>query len=141
MNLEDRLDHQPEAWRPEKAGDKVVGRVAELDLLDSKFGGAYPLVVIETSDGRELAVHAFHTVLKSELARKRPVVGEQIGIAYLGKNQKGGYEGYRVIIERDDQPTSIDWAGVAAEAQSDFDQADEVPPVSDADAPPAESVF
>ena len=76
--LEERLDDIAEAWKPEE-GDKLVGTVQSVEMFDGKFG-PYPLLVIESGDSREVAVHAFHTVLKSELSRKQPQPGDRIGL-------------------------------------------------------------
>jgi hypothetical protein len=132
MDLQQRLDHYPEAWRPDP-GDKVVGEIIELDMLESKFGGSYPLVVIETEDNRQVALHGFHTVFKSELARQCPKVGDRIGVAYHGRDEKAGYERYRVVVERTEpQSNAIDWQAVDADARAELGDA---PPLSDADAP------
>ena len=139
MNLEDRLDHYPEAWKPEP-GDKILGKVVSITALESRFGGSYPLVEIVTGDDKEFAVHAFHAVLKGELARLKPKPGDQLGIKYLGRDDKVAYERYRVLIERA-EPSSetVDWDSVAAEAHEEFDgvppAADDPPPPSDSDAP------
>lgn len=138
MNLEDRLDKPTTAWKP-APGDKIIGTVLELDTLESKFSGSYPLVVIETDDGEGNAIHAFHTVLRSELARKRPAIGDRLGIKYFGRDEDGGYEMYRVILDRKepDARAAVDWDDVAAGAAHELASADVAPP-SDLDATPAE---
>jgi hypothetical protein len=112
--LADRLDSDAEAWRPEP-GDRVIGTVIDVDSRTSEFG-TYPIVVIETDDGNEISIHGFHTVLKNEFARRPPQPGERIGVKYLGKNAKGGYEAYRVVF---DKVTPPDWAAIGAEAQAE----------------------
>ena len=139
MNLEEQLDQNRQAWMPE-AGDKLIGRVVEVDMLESRFGGSYPFVVLETDDGEQVAVHGFHAVLKGELARKRPKVGDRLGIKFLGQGAKVDYLGYTVRIERAEPETStVDWDAVAAEANEEFDGVPpasvDAPPLSDADAP------
>lgn len=134
MSLEEELDHNPKPWKPVPGG-KVIGRVIEVDVLSSKFGGSYPLVTIETDLGEQIAVHGFHSVLKSELARKRPKVGDRLGIKFLGQSEKVDYLGYTVRIERaEPEAESVDWASVAAEANAEFDG---VPPAAD-DPPPTD---
>lgn len=106
MSMNDRLDQEVTAWRPEP-GDKIYGKVVDISENQGEYE-PYPLLEIETADGAMVAVHAFHTVLKSELAKKRPSPGDSIGIKYLGKTAGKDYEGYRVIIDRA-APTPIDW--------------------------------
>jgi hypothetical protein len=98
-NLSDRLDSFPEGWRPAK-GDKLIGEVTELAERESEYGeGPYPIVTVaaeegSTQDGEpirpgtEIAWHAFHTMARSEVARKRPQVGNHVGIAYHGPAEK-----------------------------------------------------
>jgi hypothetical protein len=84
QSIEDRLEAEyAEAWRP-KAGATLVGEVVDITRLTSTYdGAAYPCVTIK-SDGEELAFHAFHAVAKRELTKIRPLVGDTIGIKYIG---------------------------------------------------------
>jgi hypothetical protein len=109
-SLDDRLASFAEAWKPEP-GDKLIGVVVDLDERDSAYGDEpYPIVTVETDDGSELALHAFHTVARNELAKQRPVVGDRIGIAYYGMKDGKSYESYRVIVEKaESEPKTIDW--------------------------------
>ncbi len=139
MNIDDRLDHSPEPWKPEP-GDKIVGKVVSVTTLESKFGGSYPLVELVTDDDVEFAFHAFHTVAKSELARLKPKPGDTLGVKYLGRDDKVDYERYRILIERAEPSSeSVDWDAVAAEANEELGgvpvAADDPPPPSDEDAP------
>jgi hypothetical protein len=133
--IEDRLDRGfPEAWKP-APGDKLVGTVTEVGERDGGFG-SYPIIGVLTDDGDEFSVHAYHTVLRNEVAQQRPRVGDRIGIAYHGKKDDGekGYERYRVIVEHQAQPdTEPDWDRHAAEAQAELDAAQEPPAGSDDD--------
>ena len=85
MSLEKALDtdYAP-AWRPE-AGDKLVGEIVGLSERPGYDETPYPIVTVRQDDGTELALHAFHTVIANELAKQRPVVGERIGVKYLGR--------------------------------------------------------
>jgi hypothetical protein len=108
-SIAERLESSAEAWKPEP-GDKLIGTVVEVDERTSDYG-AYPLLIVETDAGDEVACHAFHTVLKNELARKRPVAGDTIGIVYRGRDADRGYEMYRVVIERaTPQEPAVDWS-------------------------------
>jgi len=128
--LHDRLDSFAEAWRPEP-GDKLVGRIIDIDERDSAYSEVpYPIVTVETDDGQEMAFHAFHTVARNELAKQRPVIGNRIGIAYHGRPEGKSYEAYRVIVERaDSQPKAIDWDKHRTEDEAELD--DETEPVDE----------
>ena len=121
MSLEDRLasDGAP-AWRPDQTDpDTLIGTVVEISFASSDYE-PYPLLVIRQEDGSEKAVHAFHTVLKNELLRQKPNIGERIGIKYLGEQPtKPGskfksFIGYRVKVDR--QAGAFDWNQVGAPA-------------------------
>lgn len=96
-------------WRPTK-GDKVAGTVTDISATDGGYG-VYPIVTLGQEGGGEVAVHAFHTVLRRELARRRPQIGDELEITYLGKQQGKsgsiGYDGYRVKSNKDVQ--GYDW--------------------------------
>jgi hypothetical protein len=88
-----------EAWRPDR-GDILEGVVTEITQYDGGGYGSYPIVTVKQDDGTSVAVHAFHTVLRNELARLDVQVGEGIAILYAGpqktRDGKAMYEGYRV---------------------------------------------
>ncbi len=97
-SLEDRLNDEPApGWRPEK-GEQIIGTIVEIGEAKGDYA-AYPLITIETATG-DIAVHAFHTVLRQELESKQPAEGDRIGIRYLGVPDDKDYESYRVVIER-----------------------------------------
>ena len=86
-----------EAWRP-SPGSTITGTLANVELIDPNGNGAYPCVLLKTGDG-ERAVHAFHTVLRREIARRRPKIGDELTITYLGQKdggKNGTYHAYRV---------------------------------------------
>ncbi|WP_370325268.1 hypothetical protein [Euzebya sp.] len=87
-------------WAPTD-GEVLDGRIVALDVGTSKQDGEpYPLVVLQTDDGDEITVHGHHRVLKEELAKRAPRVGDQLRITYLGKRTPEGggrsYAAYRV---------------------------------------------
>ena len=98
------------AWRPQ-AGDTVSGIVESIKLIDPNGRGAYPCVDIREDDGELVSVHAFHSVLRRELARKAPGLGDRIGITYQGMREGGqnpdGYHAYRVT---GGNPRAFDWS-------------------------------
>lgn len=120
-SLRDRLSTFPEAWAPQP-GVVLEGVIVGLDERDGGFG-VYPIVSLRTDDDAEVTVHAFHTVLKGELAKQRPAVGERIGLAYHGKSADGRYERYRCIVDR--PSTAPDWNRIAAEAEAEAAQTHE----------------
>lgn len=100
-SLEDMLDMEIEAWRPE-VGDVIIGRVLRISEGGSESAfGAYPILTIQADrDGMCVNVHSFHSVLRRELSRQEVGEGDRVGIKYLGQ-VKGGdfgkFENYRVI--------------------------------------------
>ena len=76
-----------EGWRPEK-GEKIAGTVAGMVMVKGQFG-EYPMVTIRTSEGEEMAVHAFHSSLKKQLKEAEPRLGDDILIAYDGTDADG----------------------------------------------------
>jgi hypothetical protein len=100
--LSDSLDNESTSWQPEP-GDKL-GVVTNIELVDSKFGGKYPVVEVSTDD-ETLTFHAFHTVAKNQLRRAKPQVGEMIAIKFLG-DHVNGYKDYKIRVER---PGAVAW--------------------------------
>lgn len=102
-SMEERLDQEyAPAWRPEPGGI-LIGTVTDVDEAPGTDWGPYPVVTIETADGEEFAVHAFHTVLRNEILKLAPVEGDGLGIKYKGKSKtKSGadVELYAVKIDR-----------------------------------------
>lgn len=94
------LDAEWAPWNPEP-GDSVVGTVREVTEVPSEYG-AYPMVKLETDDGKTLAVHAFHTVLRRRFEGPDPITkGARIGIKYVGVRKEGTpneYKDYNVVI-------------------------------------------
>ena len=135
MSLEDRLESGlPSAWRPDQEDPPVIiGEVLEIQKGTSDYE-PYPLVIVRKDDGEEKAVHGFHTVLKNELMRHRPQVGERIGIKYLGEQPtKPGskfksFIGYRVKMDR--QAVEFDWNKIGQPEEEEAYAAIEREPVT-----------
>jgi hypothetical protein len=102
-SMREELSREREPW--DRDTDPAVwGRVIELGVFEGEYGAAQ-VVVLLTEDGREVAVHAFGTVLSEALARIDLQVGDHLGVRYLGeKTGRTGksYHDYR-IIHRDAQ--------------------------------------
>ncbi len=82
-----------------------------------------------TDDGIEFVWHGFHTVAKNELARQKPRVGDKLAVKYFGRDAKGAYEKYRVVVvhaEPQEEKTP-DWERMAKDSAHEL---------TDADAPP-----
>lgn len=132
----DRLDQDSTGWKP-NVGDKLVGTVVEVSERDGDYG-SYPLVVLETDSGELIAVHAFHTVLKSELARLKPSEGDRLGVKYLGVPPGKRYESYKVAVDRVNGTSAApDWDRMGAEAQAELGDTTPAAPTGTAQAGPA----
>jgi len=73
-------------WRPAE-GDTLIGTVVEVSRNWSDYARAYYPIVTVQSEGENselIAVHCFHAVLKDRILALRPVVGDRIGIKYVG---------------------------------------------------------
>lgn len=118
-DLEAQLDQETEPWMAEP-GDKLVGRIVELSTMESQYGD-YPLVIVQTDDGKEMAFHAFRTVAKQEIARHKPQVGDRIGIKYLGRLPDKTYDGYKIRIIRSEAPApAIDFDALTQQVEQEL---------------------
>lgn len=122
MSLEERLESGlPSAWRPDQDDpDLLIGEIIAIEIGSSDYG-KYPILVLRGDSGREKAIHGFHSVLQNELLKKRPQIGERIGVKFLGEVAgQGGrtYKGYRVEIERDGGST-FDWNAIGGTPAED----------------------
>ena len=97
-SLQDRLNRDPEVVKIEP-GESIVGTVLDITTRENEYG-SYPLVSLETDDGRELEWHAFHTVAQNELVKVNPQPGDVLGVRNLGKRDGKSYVSYRLVVER-----------------------------------------
>jgi hypothetical protein len=100
--MEQALDYDFEGWQPEP-GDKIMGVVITVTESSEGDYGTYPVVSIVTPTLDAVALHCFHSVLRSAIERNNPQPGDTIAIKYKGtKEGKGvggqGYEDYNVIV-------------------------------------------
>lgn len=109
---------EAEGWKP-TAGDVVTGKLQDVVMVEGGYG-AYPMLVLERSDGSEVNVHAFHDVLRNELVRKRPQPGDELTIKYLGKVDKGGKNGYHSYRVRGGQ-AQVNWGAFGDDAPGESD--------------------
>jgi hypothetical protein len=125
----DDLDKQyAPAWKPEP-GDKVAGIVVDQSEWDAGFG-RYPILTLRTEEG-EIAIHAFHEVLQSELARIAPKEGDLLGVKYVGKDPDKGYHRYRV--RRSGEGGGVEWSKYADALDDDRTETDVPVDTSDLD--------
>ena len=131
-----------EGWKPEP-GNTVAGVVTDIAATDNGWG-PYPVLTLKQEGGGEIAVHAFHDVLRKELARRRPGVGADLEITYLGlKKPKGGtgngYHAYRVRSSTDS--VGYDWDSELPEDQRQRRDEVPIPPAAIPQTHPAASQF
>ncbi len=96
------------AWRPDP-GDALTITIEDISEHDAGYG-KYPIVEgADDATQSTVVVHAFHDVLKSELAKLAPTIGDTIVLRYDGKHPEKGYHRYRVR-RPDGSGPGIDWA-------------------------------
>lgn len=106
----------PESWIFSEHGALIVGEFVRLEEGHTAFGDA-KILVLKTEDGRERSVWLLHSVLKRELARKRPEIGELVAIRHTGKKTSEAgttYESYNVVVGGDSE--APDWDSLTSEA-------------------------
>jgi len=96
-------------WNPEEM-PQLVGTVADItpDCDCGGYGG-HNIIFVDLPDGEGIAVHAFHTTLRSQIDPKirsgRLGVGDLIAISHLGTKQSSvkGHNDmnmYRVVVRQ-----------------------------------------
>jgi hypothetical protein len=148
--VSDRFDYA-QAWRP-GPGDVLKGTVTEITEYHGGGYGSYPIVTVtleedcragdtELKAGSEVAVHAFHTVLRNELARLDVQIDEPIAVLYGGtqrtKDGSTNYEGYRVRMPGR-TPKRFNWGNGDGDptGPDDLVRPDDEPPKPDDGDPP-----
>jgi hypothetical protein len=91
-------------WRP-AIHESVEGTIIEIADRAGYDDKPYPIIVLRKDSGDEVALHAFHTVLRSKLVELEPTVGDRLAVRYEGriKSKTAGhkpYHGYSVVHER-----------------------------------------
>jgi hypothetical protein len=137
VSVDDKLDTEFAAASRPESGDKLIGKVVEIGERLGYNDEPYPIITVQPEHGEPLAVHAFHTVLRNELARQRPQIGEMVGIKYEGQfateTGRGRYHRYRVHVDRPQQAFS--WDHYGNEPAPETPQSD-IPPDSTYGKPP-----
>jgi len=101
----DEFDGQlPVSWIP-AVGDILVGTVARYDSGTTHFG-TYPICVVhDEQTGQEMSIWIFHHVLLDEFRKRRPKVGERVGVKRLQDAQTADgqrYRRYAVRVDREE---------------------------------------
>jgi hypothetical protein len=100
-------------WRPERPGERVVGKVVEIREVPTRFGKPVPLLIIEdmNPEHKRIAVVATATIRKylqgvtdSQTGKVVKIArGKYVAIQYMGEKQgiQSGrtYKDYRVVVE------------------------------------------
>lgn len=99
-----------DAWTPhldEDVPDGIQGRVVSRTVIESdqKYGGGtIPLLEIEESNGHIWSVRGYHSVLRGQIEKNDPQIGDTVAIKYLGEvdNKKGDqtYFSYKMVCPK-----------------------------------------
>lgn len=123
--LSEKLAARRENWKPvaDESHPRVVeGLVIDKDERDLGYNqqGTAPFIRVLADDGAEWSVAGFHAVLRAEIMRAGPNIGDRIGVVYQGEgkakdglNERGEPYSpphlYRVVVERNpDGPQTPD---------------------------------
>jgi hypothetical protein len=107
--LDAKLTASRENWKPHSDPTQPVsvsGLV--IDKTERELGfeqqGTAPFLRVLADDGTEWSVAGFHAVLRAELLRTGPHVGDRVGVIYQGegkaKKDQSAPHLYRVVVER-----------------------------------------
>jgi hypothetical protein len=92
----------PEEWRPEKAGEIIVGKVDRIEEAEYDYHGEKrkaKVAELTTAAGAR-TVWLSRAVLAKEFERKGVKVGDTVAIKFLGKPEGKDYFDYAVAVER-----------------------------------------
>jgi hypothetical protein len=106
------------AWIPGDAGEELVGVITAIKPAVHTSYGHVPVVELEELGSHvQWSLWLLHTVLRREVWRARPAVGETMLVRYLGRVHPDGggpaYESYKVVVDRPDEGNEIDWQAIA----------------------------
>jgi hypothetical protein len=105
----DQSEKEFVGWNPEER-PQVAGTVSDIQPnCDCGGYGVHNIIFIDSPIGESVAVHVFHTTLRSQLEERirlgKLIAGDLIVISYLGKTaskQKGHADinNYRVVVHQ-----------------------------------------
>ena len=110
----------PEAWRPEKDGESLVGVMARLEHGQTAYGPCPIVVLADPESGKETAVWLMQTALRSQFVRHQPQAGELVCVLFEGKRlSKSGqsYKSFRVEVDR--EKSTVSWDSVSGGDEED----------------------
>lgn len=91
--LDGITEDQGTAWTPKDDEDQpegIQGKVITVTTVetDAKYGGGtVPMLEIEEAGGQIWSVRGYHTVLRNQIEKNKPQVGDMVGIKYLGEKE------------------------------------------------------
>lgn len=107
--LDQKLTAERENWKPHSDSSQpksVSGLVIDQTERDLGYDqkGTAPFYRLLADDGTEWSVAGYHAVLRAELLRVAPNIGDRIGVLYQGegtaKENQSAPHMYRVVLER-----------------------------------------
>src|SRR5262245_647891 len=106
-----------DAWIAKEPGEELFGVLVSVKAAVATQFGPVPVCELETDTGARWSLWLTHTVLRNDFLRQRPVLGERLLVRYLGRvrPESGGppYDNYRLVVDRVDENTDVDWNGIA----------------------------
>lgn len=111
-DLKERSEIIASPWKPEDDGDGIQGTVVQIyytegEYVDQKTGEfpQIPHVILEDAAGEYWSVVGFRAVLRGEIDKAKPEVGDTFAALYKGQQEskKRGQQGahiYRVAVRK-----------------------------------------
>lgn len=96
-DLKDELEQErrekewAETWKPEAAGDMLIGTLEGYDEATTDFG-TYTVAHIRNEDGVLKGLWLMHSVLQDEWGEAEPQKGDRVGAMYHGKRTGDTYD-------------------------------------------------
>jgi len=113
----------PQAWIPDKPADDLLGVVTAIKPGVRTAFGVVPVLELTDPVGAAWSLWLLHTVLRREVIRARPIIGETLYVRYEGQVRPDGggalYENYTVLVDRPDQNNELDWDRIAQRYEPD----------------------
>jgi hypothetical protein len=118
QSFEERLKNlrdEPETACKLREGEHEKGTVVDIGTRTTRHNPeGVPVVVLDTGDGL-VAVWCIHSVLRSEMAKARPQLGDLLGVKRLRDAER--YKRYAVLVERELAP--FDWSEVGESGEAE----------------------